>query len=195
MLDHTKPYVEKMHWYIDAELAGHIHKLGVKLQSVGVAFLCLLCAFLPKPCHFGVNWPTTLCENEDGIHFFTLKFECHNRYNKLLLCNSENGDIASCNKNNSKWGFCVFCTKRTKNCFYSKNKNNRIKKQVGCFFDKSRLFSTLIVFQSFLWYSLDRTIWNKSRRYQFEWVCAAHWKYGSLVMTKLRITGIWIWKN
>ena len=33
MLDHTKLYVEKMH-YIDAELAGHVHKLDVKLQSV-----------------------------------------------------------------------------------------------------------------------------------------------------------------
>jgi len=32
---------------IDAELAGHVHKLDVKLQSfVGVAFLCLLCACL-----------------------------------------------------------------------------------------------------------------------------------------------------
>jgi len=31
---------------------------------------------------------------KDGVHFFTLKFEWHNRYNKLLLCNSENNDIA-----------------------------------------------------------------------------------------------------
>jgi len=35
--------------YIDAELAGHVHKLDVKLQSLcGSDFLCLLCAFLPS---------------------------------------------------------------------------------------------------------------------------------------------------
>jgi len=33
MLDHTKPYVEEMH-YIDAELAGHVYKLDMKLQSL-----------------------------------------------------------------------------------------------------------------------------------------------------------------
>ena len=31
--------------------------------------------------------------NKDGVHFYTLNFECHNRYNKLLLFNSENGNI------------------------------------------------------------------------------------------------------
>jgi len=33
MLDHTQPYVEKIH-YIDAELAGHVHKLDLKLQRL-----------------------------------------------------------------------------------------------------------------------------------------------------------------
>jgi len=33
MLDHTKPYVEKMH-NIDAELAGHVHKRDMKLQRL-----------------------------------------------------------------------------------------------------------------------------------------------------------------
>jgi len=32
MLDHNKVYVEKMH-SIDTELAGHLHKLDVKLQG------------------------------------------------------------------------------------------------------------------------------------------------------------------
>ena len=27
------------------------------------------------------HWPTTLWENKYEVHFFTLKFECHNRYN------------------------------------------------------------------------------------------------------------------
>jgi len=48
MLDHTKSYIAKMH-NIDAELAVHVHKLDVTLQSfVGVVFLCLLYAFLPS---------------------------------------------------------------------------------------------------------------------------------------------------
>ena len=191
MLDHTKPYVEKMH-YTDAELAGHVHKPDVKLQSLCVSGFSLFpLRVLAKPYHFGVNW-STLCENKDGIHFFTLKFECHNRYNKLLLCNSENGDIACCNINNSEWGFFFF---KNKNRFLLKKQKNRIwNKQVGRFFQKNGFFSTLIFFQS-LWFSLDRTIWNRSHHYQFDWVCAAHLECRSLVMKKLKIAGIWIRKN
>jgi len=48
---------------------------------------------LAKHYHFGVNWPITLCENKEGVHFFTLQLECHNRKNKLLSCGSANGDI------------------------------------------------------------------------------------------------------
>jgi len=33
MLDRARPYIEKIH-YIDAELAGHAHKLDVKLQNL-----------------------------------------------------------------------------------------------------------------------------------------------------------------
>jgi len=56
-------------FYIDAELAGHVNEPGVKLQSLCVSgFFCLLCACLPS--HFGVNWPTTLSENKDGVHFY-----------------------------------------------------------------------------------------------------------------------------
>jgi len=47
------------------------------------------------------------------------------------------------------------------------------------------------VFQSiFLRFSLDRTIWNKSRPYQFDWVCAARLEYRYLVLKNVRITGI-----
>ena len=52
------------------------------------------CAHACQVITFGVNLPTTLCENKDGVDLFTLNFKYHNRYNKLLLCNSENGDIA-----------------------------------------------------------------------------------------------------
>jgi len=55
MLDHTKPYVEKIH-YIDAELAGHVHKLDVKRQSLCESVFSLSAVgMLAKPYHFGVN--------------------------------------------------------------------------------------------------------------------------------------------
>jgi len=80
---------------MDAELAGHAHKIDVKLQWLcGNSFSLFAVRILAKPYHLGVNLPTTLCKNKDGVHFFTLNFECHNRYNKLLLCNYENSDIA-----------------------------------------------------------------------------------------------------
>jgi len=41
---------------------------------------------------------------------------------------------------------------------------------------------------------LDRTIWKKSRHYQFDWVRAAHLENRSLVLKKVKITGIWIHK-
>jgi len=108
MLDHTKPYVEKKH-SIDAELAGHVFKRDVKLQNLCVSGFSLFAVhMLAKSYHFGVNWPTTICENNDGVHVFTLKFKCHNRYNKLLLCNSGFDDIAWYNKNNSELGLCGF---------------------------------------------------------------------------------------
>ena len=139
--------------YIDAELAGHVHKLDVKLQSLcGSGISLFVVRVLVKPYHFGVSWPTTLCENKDGVHFFTLKVECHNRY-KLLLCNSENGDIAWCNKNNSQWEFCVFFGNRKLFLFLIKQKYPNWKKQKklgGLFFLKNGFFSTLIAFQSFI---------------------------------------------
>jgi len=121
---------------------------------VGVAFLCLLWEFLPSLTSFGVNWPTTRCENKDEVRFFTLKFECNNGY-KLLLCKSENVDIACCNKNNWEWGFCVFQKKRTNTCFFSKNIKVRIKKGQKAgrvfFFPWKRFFlNPDIIFQSFL---------------------------------------------
>jgi len=49
------------------------------------------------------------------------------------------------------------------------------KKQQGCFCWKKTGFSQpWLSFNSFLWFSFDRTVWNKSRHYQFDWVCAAH---------------------
>jgi len=49
---------------------------------------------------------------------------------------------------------------------------------------------TLLPFNPFLWFSLDRAIWNKSRHYQFGWVFVAHLEYRYLVLKNVRITGI-----
>jgi len=55
MLDHTKPYVEKIH-YIDAELAGHEHKLDVKQPSLcGSSFSLFAACMLANPYPFGVT--------------------------------------------------------------------------------------------------------------------------------------------
>jgi len=106
---------------------------------VGVIFLFAV-RMLAKPYHLGVNWPTTHCGINDGIHCFTLNFECHNRYNKLLLGNSENSDIAWWNKNNSECFFSVFFEKRTKSSFFKKKKRVFLRKP-----QKNGFFSTLPV--------------------------------------------------
>jgi len=93
---------------IDAELPGHGHKFDVKLQRLCVSDFLFAVSTLVTPYHFRVIGPTTLCENKDGVHCFTLSCECHNRYNKLFLCNSANGGVAWCNKNNSECFFCAF---------------------------------------------------------------------------------------
>jgi len=55
MLDHAKLYIEKIH-YIDAELAGHVHKFDVKLQILcGSSFSLFAVRILAQPYHFGVN--------------------------------------------------------------------------------------------------------------------------------------------
>ena len=131
---------------IDAEIAGHAHKLDMKLQSLcGSGFSLFAVRMLAKPYHLGVNWPTTHCKIKDGVHFFTLNFECHNRYNKLLLCDSESGDIVWWNKNNSEWGFSVFFAKQTKSLLlFKKTKKwgflKKTKKTGGFFFQKTWVF-------------------------------------------------------
>jgi len=54
-LDHTKSYVEKIH-STDAELAGHAHKLDVKLRSLcGGGFSLFAVRMLAKLYHLGLN--------------------------------------------------------------------------------------------------------------------------------------------
>jgi len=123
---------------------------------VGVVFLFAV-RMVAKPYHLRVNWPTTYCEIKDGVHFFTLNLECRNRYKKLLLCNSENSDIAWWNQNNSECFFSVFFEKRTKSCFFSKTQRKRffffLKKKPGglFFFEKTRVFLNPGYNALFLW--------------------------------------------
>ena len=51
--------------------ACNLDKLDVKLQSLcGSGFSLFVGRMLAKPYHFRMNWPTTLCENKDGVCFF-----------------------------------------------------------------------------------------------------------------------------
>ena len=56
MLDHTKPYnISKKHT-IDVELARHVHKLHVKLQSLSASGFSLFAVRIhAKFSHLGVN--------------------------------------------------------------------------------------------------------------------------------------------
>jgi len=50
-----------------------MYKIDVKLQSLcGSCFSLFAVGILAKLCRLGVNWPTTLCENKDGVHLCTL---------------------------------------------------------------------------------------------------------------------------
>jgi len=189
MMYHAKSYIEKTQC-TDAELAGHIHKLDVKLQSLCViGFSLFAVSIFAKPLHLSELTNNTL-RNKDGVHFFTLKFECHNRYNKLLVRNSASGDIAWCNKNNSQFtmGFLRFSSKRTKTCFFKENKKPGYKKA------KNGFFSTLIIsFNPFCDFPLIAR--TGASHYQFDWMCATHLEEKSLVMKNLITVGIWIRKN
>jgi len=85
--------------------------------------------------------------------------------------------------------FVFFLKKEEKPVYLKKN-----KKQVGCFFFKTG-FSQPDCLSILFVISLDRTIWNKSRHYQFHWMCAVYLEYRSLILKNVRITGISIRKN
>jgi len=68
----------------------------MKLQGLCGSGLSLFAVrILAKLYNFEVNWQQQLAKTKkDGVHFFTLKLECHNSCNNLLLYDSANGDIA-----------------------------------------------------------------------------------------------------
>jgi len=69
---HAAIWLQVVHhcYTVYAELAGHIQKLDVKLQSLcGSGFSLFAVRMLAKHHHLGVNWLTTHCEAKDGVHF------------------------------------------------------------------------------------------------------------------------------
>ena len=179
----------------DAELAGHAHKLDVKLQSLCGSGFSLWCACLPN---------LTTLEWIDQQHFAKTKMgytSLPSHWNAIIGIESYDCLILnmvilhdSIKTIPNRFLF-VFFEKRTKIVSLKKNGLKTNKKNMWIVFFKPGLFQPWLPFNPFSWFSLDRTIWNKSCHYRFDWVCAPHLKYRSLVSTKLRITGIWICKN
>jgi len=159
-----------------------------------MSFLCLLCAWLPN---------LNTLEWIDQQHFAKTKMgyiSLPSNLNAIIGITScycvslKMVTLHDAIKTIKNVVFVFFWKKNKKLFLFKKNKKSNGKSRWIVFL-KNGYCSTLMVFQSFLWFSLDRTIWNKSRHYQFGWVCAAHLECGSLVMKKLRINGIWIRKN
>ena len=164
---------------------------------MGVAFLFLLCAFLPS---------LTTVEWIDIQHFAKTKIEyisLPSNLNAIIgitsyYCVILKMVILHVAIKTIHNGVLCFFIKRTKTCFFSKIKTKKfgLKKQKNrwvVFFKTG--FSQPWLFSTYLWFSLDRTIWNKSRQYQFVGVCAGHLEYKSLVLKNVRIAGIWMDKN
>ena len=82
-------------------------------------------------------------------------------------------------------GVFVLSKKNNKNLFLLKKTG--LNKQVDWILKKTGFSQPwLLSFNPFLQFSLDRTIWNKSRHYQFVWVCAPHLEYS---------IGPWLWRS
>jgi len=102
MLDHTKLYIKKIH-YIYAELAGHVHKLDVKLQGLCRSGFSLFAVRIDQQ-HFAktkmgyISLPSNL-----NVIIGITSYHC------VIFAS---GDIAWCNKNNSEWVFVFFSKKK-----------------------------------------------------------------------------------
>ena len=135
MLDHNTPYLEKMH-YIDAELAGHVHELDVKLQSLyGSGFSFFTLRVLAKP--------TTL-QLIDQQHFTKTKMEyisLPSNFNAMIGISSYYCVIlkfvilhhAKKTVQNGVFVFLFFLKNKSKQSVQKKQRN-RIKKSGGLFF-------------------------------------------------------------
>jgi len=84
----------------------------MELQLCDGGFSLFAGRMLANLYQFGVNRPSTLCENIDG-YISLLNFECLKRYKKLLLYNSEKGDLHDAIKSIQN-GFCFNLKKEQK---------------------------------------------------------------------------------
>jgi len=116
----------------------------VKRQSLcGSGFSLSAVCTLAKPYHLGENLPTTLCENKNGVHFFTPDLNAiigiKSNYCVILKMVILHDAIQTIQNS-------VFFSKKNKNLFIKKN---RIKKTKTCeLFFLNLFFPTLIIFQS-----------------------------------------------
>ena len=105
MLDHTKPYIEKIH-HIDVELAGYVYELDLKLRSLyGSGFSLFAVRVLAKP----LEWIDQQHFAKTKLGYISLLWNLNAIIG--ILCNSANDGIAWCNKNNSEWGLFFFKNK------------------------------------------------------------------------------------
>jgi len=143
-LDHTKSYVEKIH-SIDAELVGYAHKLDMKPKSLCGNDCSVCCAHACQALQLRSEL-TNNTENKDGVHFFTLNFECHTvgitshycMILKIVILHDaikiiQNGvfPFSSIKKQN------LFSLKKTTKNGFERKTN---KKEVGFFFWKKLFF-------------------------------------------------------
>ena len=125
--------------------------------------------------------------NKDGAHFFTLKCECHNRYNKLfcvilklLILHDAIKTIQS--------GVFVFLKKGTKTCFFSKSKKFGLK-------NRWVVFSKKYIFLNPDCLSILCVVFPWSHDLVQVTSLPMWLSYRSLLLKNLRITGTWIRKN
>jgi len=149
MLDHSKPYVEKIH-YIDLELAGHVGYINVKWNGkvcVGVAFFCLLCACLPSPTT--LEWIDQQYFAKTKMGYISLPSDL----NAILIgitsyCLILKMVILHDAIKQFRIGFLYFFWKKNENLFLFKKTKKRLKKTCELLF-WNPFFSILIIFQSF----------------------------------------------
>jgi len=104
------------------ELADHAYKLDVKLAEFvwewffGLyVILSVCCAHACQALPLRSELINNTLRNQRWDTFFYLNFECHNRYKKLLMSNSENSDMAWWTKNNSECLFFLFSLRKEQN--------------------------------------------------------------------------------
>ena len=160
MLDHTKPYTEKMH-YIDAELAGYAHKLDMKLLRLCGSSFSLFAVRIGQH-HFAktkmgyISLPWNLNAMIGMTSYYCVILQVVILHDAIKTI--PNG---------------VLFLKKNKNLFlFKKNKTTGIKKSKKTrrvvFFKKTGFSQPWLSFNLFLKFSFDRTIWNKPCHYQFD---------------------------